>query len=177
MKSRSTHKQSPLSDEMEDRKMQKEENGINIKKGLAYDQNAWIDYLGGVRERLDAYEKTGAENEANNAEYKNAFIDDLHKWKEDNKKKILKYAGEYEDAINEEYVNKLYYNSRPLSLRYALHSCKIMVITANPVELAILHSRMAKRNSRKIRKIVAGNVVYFTFRWGEYEVVHLHQLE
>lgn len=57
-----------------------------------------------------------------------------------------------------------------------LKRCKILIVTANPIEKATLHSLMAERNpKRKILRFICDTNVYYVFKWGKYWVAHVHQ--
>lgn len=103
--------------------------------------------------------------------------------------KIINCMRTYEETHHEElsiayeaYENgksgELFYsNFRPLDeskMKRFFKRCEIMIVTANPIEKAILHHYIGKKNKKIIRFIFNTNV-YYLFEWGKYSVVHVHQ--
>lgn len=160
--------------------MRKEEKPEDNKtdRPLRYNHEKWEKFLQSAKKRQGNEKEGGKENcETENDEYHDRIRRLIQAYKRDHASEILKYNKEYEYAIEEEYVNKLYKNRSDIFLNCCLRKCKVMILTANPVEMAILHREMTRGNRQVIKKIVSGNIVYFIFKWGKYKVVHLHQLE
>lgn len=55
-----------------------------------------------------------------------------------------------------------------------LSKCKVLIVTANENERNILHYKIMNTGS-EITRIIYGNVAFFIFQWGAYNVVHVHQ--
>lgn len=83
---------------------------------------------------------------------------------------------EYEDAGTKEFNDKYYCTLDAKELDDALSMCAVMIVTANDIEKAILHSEIAKTGS-KISRFIGRQNSYFIFKWGKYYVAHVHQGE
>lgn len=151
---------------------------------INYDSSKWADFLGVAQERMDYKQKSGlnyteqSDKEDLGAywEYEKVFIAKMREYEEEHSDNLNKCFDHYKTAIGQDFFNRNYCLLKEKQLRSVLSRCKVMVLTANSIERAILHFEMAKRG-QKIRRIISGNNVYFVFEWGKYWGAHVHQTE
>lgn len=110
------------------------------------------------------------------AEYKNAFVNHMREYDKEHSKSLNESLSHYEKAISSDFSDENYVFLKEKKLEDALSRCKVMVLTANPIEKAILHYEMVQKK-QKIRRIISGTNAYFIFKWGKYWVAHIHQHE
>lgn len=148
-----------------------------------YDLNAWEFYLN----RIEA----GRNFHEDHIEQEQCFIrkcmEDFHREKSSrfSEAKINPVSGpldelfDYLDWSNLERLQDTLYDYKDeTQLLKELTNCKVLVITANDVERNILHRQIHLMNSdEKIVRIIAGQVAYFIFHWGNYKIAHVHQYQ
>lgn len=91
---------------------------------------------------------------------------------------LLKEAyGLYKNGDSKSFIAQNMKNLDSSKLHY-LKRCKILIVTANPVERAVLHQYIINKNPKnKILRYIHGTNSYYIFRWGSYWVAHVHQYQ
>lgn len=155
------------------------------ENSVSYDSSKWADFFGSARERLQHEQKSFMNfmedsDEDSESEpykkYKDAFIYHMKCYENSHSPILNESFKHYETAISLEFFKENYRLLKGEDLNSVLSRCKVMVLTANPIEKAILHFKMTKQG-QKIRRIINGNNTYFIFKWGKYWVAHIHQTE
>lgn len=132
-----------------------------------YTQQKWAEFLDQAEKRRDtSYE-----------DYKEQFIDSMHGFASVHESNLNKCLSCYKEAISSSFCEKNYALISEKKLRTILSRCKVMILTANPIEKAILHYMIASQTKERIRRIICGNTAYFVFKWGEYWIAHVHQTQ
>lgn len=133
-----------------------------------YNSQKWISFL----------EK--AQQNKNSIEYdndRNKFLSLMRDYEQKNHEALTIYYNYYKEAISPDFYETHYVFLKEKKLRALLSQCKILVLTANPIEKAVFHFMMIRKSHRKIIRILNGNTVYFILKWGKYWVAHIHQSE
>lgn len=81
----------------------------------------------------------------------------------------------YYDAKTTEFFDENYKTINEKYIKSELSKCKVMVITANPIEKAVLHYKIVEKEKVKIIRILCETTVYYIFKWGKYWIAHIHQ--
>lgn len=143
-----------------------------------YTSHKWADFLDEAQNRLDLgkYE-----------DYKLKFLEFMQEYAKQHEEELNKYYNYYQTAKSQDFFEKHYVLLGEKKLESVLSRCKIMVLTANPIEKAIFHFMITKSNNEKIRttesnnekirRIISGNTAYYILKWGKYWVAHIHQTE
>lgn len=162
----------------ESRLLQEEKKEKNSMEGIMgkYSLKNWEQYLNEAEERIN---KQSSELQAapNYDDYKSAFINHMMKYEENHSKELDKYYNYYREAISPEFFSKHYVLLNEKRIKRVLSRCKVMVLTANPIEKAVFHHMIVEQTPEKIRRIICGNTVFFVLKWGRYWVAHVHQTE
>jgi len=90
---------------------------------------------------------------------------------------LTHYFDYYKKATSVDFDNENYLKLDEKNLKVALSQCKVLVLTANPVEKAVFHYLIRQQTREKIRRILCDDAVYFILRWGKYWVAHVQQIE
>lgn len=164
----------------------KEKETVLKEKGK-YTLEDWKKYLVETNERInsdnDKYE-----------EYGNKLKEFMREYDKKNKKDLNNAYSKYKEAKSTEFFNKYYEHLEDGDIEKVLKQCKIMVLTANPIEKAILHHHIIYNGSddqtldekaenkvdktsttNKIKRIIHENNAYYVFKWGHYWIAHIHQ--
>lgn len=146
------------------------------KRHAKYTARNWGDFLdhASMRHNHDSIAGDGSSTEVE--EYAENLKQAMRKYATDNCDALNECFENYKEGDSQEFFTKCYELADTEDLDAMLSKCKIMVITANPIEKAILHFEVAKSN-RKICRILGKQNVYFFFKWEAYWVAHVHQGE
>ena len=140
---------------------------------MQYNKEKWDKFLKKARKRRDA---KGKKHKKKYKKYEKKFRNGLNIFKKEHAEELVKYSKRYDFSTEKEFADKLYEEISADEIDRKLEKCKVMVITANPIEKAILHYEMAKGNLQKIKVIIHNDISYYVFEWGKYTVLHIHQL-
>lgn len=107
--------------------------------------------------------------------YEQELIDNLRCYVSKNKNELEMLNKIYEDmtSIYSFFCNYIILN--PKDLDVILYDCKILILTANSVEKAILHHFVIEYEKKQIYKILCDEESYFVFKLGRYWVCHVAQ--
>ncbi len=145
----------------------KKDSSSNVHHGK-YGIQDWDNYLKSATERLNSEELKML--------YKKNFINFMKDYNESKAFELQEAYGCYECAISTSFIDVFYELLDESEMKRVLTRCKILVITANPIEKAMLHFLILKKSEgRKIIRFICGTNAYFIFKWGEYWVAHIHQ--
>ena len=142
----------------------------NNKTKSRYDKNDWADFLKSARERRETYAYQYKEYEYKFKEYIRNQIST-----EENVDTLKKARSYYRDAINENYFNKNYVSIEDKYIKRILPICDMLIITANPIERAVLHHKVIDSGSCVLIRSICNTTAFYVFKWGKYWVVHIHQ--
>lgn len=81
----------------------------------------------------------------------------------------------YTEAKSHEFFNKYYITKEEKYFKRILPICKILVLTANPIERAVLHHKVVDSGSYVMVRSICNKTAFFIFKWGKYWVAHIHQ--
>lgn len=152
---------------METYRMKEEYTVHNMAQGK-YSPQKWVSFL------LKAQQNDSNSDYDNNRE---KFLEHMRMYEKRNHTALELYYSYYKKAISPDFFEKHYVLLREEKLHGLLSQCKVMVLTANPIEKAIFHYMMIEKSRRKIIRILNGNTAYFILKWGKYWVAHIHQNE
>lgn len=152
---------------METYRMKEEYTVHNIVQGK-YNPQKWASFL------IKAQQNDLPSDYDNDRE---KFLMYMRNYEERNGRALDLYYSYYKKAISPDFFEKHYVLLREDKLRGLLAQCKVMILTANPIEKAIFHYMMIEKSRRKIIRILNNNTVYFILKWGKYWVAHIHQNE
>ena len=110
-------------------------------------------------------------------EYKQEFLSFMREYADQHNEELDRHFKDYKTAISQDFFEQHYVLLAEKKLVSVLSRCKVMVLTANPIEKAIFHFMITERTNEKIRRIISGNTAYFVLKWGKYWVAHIHQTE
>lgn len=168
--------------------MSKEQKNQSLGfKHSKYEKEQWKAFLKKAQKRIESQKKyVNRTDEYAKPDETNVEVLSPYKIYDD---EIIEYMRSYEKLHHDELVQAhnayedgksgilFESNFRPLDeskmIQY-FKRCKILIVTANPIEKAVLHHCICERNEEIIRFVCDTNV-YFLFKWGEYWVVHVHQ--
>lgn len=133
-----------------------------------YNIHKWETYLDSAAKRLK-----GEESKEN---YRERFVSFMKEYDNLHQKDLKKAHECYNEAISSGFIEDSYELLDECDLEQLLSKCKVMVITANPIEKAVLHYCIIKKGeNRKILRVIRGTNAYFIFKWGRYWIAHIHQ--
>lgn len=95
----------------------------------------------------------------------------------DNMEELTQSFIQYYRANEFEFFEENYILMNPDDIYKELSKCQILVLTANKVEKAILHTNILFGTREKIKRIIRENSIYYIFKWGRYWICHVHQTE
>ena len=137
-----------------------------------FDKGDWADFLESAKDRRskkdDTYES-----------YKNKFRRYIKTVYENNSKNnsiLTESWNYYQDAIDINF-SRNYMKIKDKSIKYILPRCKIMLITANPIEKAVLHHKVVDNKTIIMVRSICSTTAFYVFKLGEYWVAHIHQSE
>lgn len=133
---------------------------------MSYNINNWIAYYNNARKRQE-------QSLANS--YEKDLIEDLRCFVSNMRLSLCKAYRMYKRMTSIRYFKKYYGNISPNNLDDYLYKCKILILTANPIEKAILHYFAINNGNKKIHKIIYDEESYFIFKINKYYVCHLAQ--
>lgn len=164
-----------------------EEYNEDNYEGKKYSSSDWKNFYQRARERHNYFYRKNDLSEAETSECKRNKDDNEYKKYEDKFKEAMRsYAEQHKRELNNslflykrtqhEYFGDNDYCSVPVKdLKAILAECKIMIMTANPIERAVLHSLMLKQDNSRIIKVIYECTDFYIFKWNSYWVAHLHQ--
>lgn len=141
---------------------------------VKYKNQNWRDFLEEAGKRQSNKNKEEVKNTIK--QYESGLKSAMRRYASDNCELLNECFDEYKRADSQKFSTEYYQLISEEYLDAILSVCKIMVITANPIEKAIFHSEIAN-SGQKICRIISGQNVYFIFKWGAYWVAHVHQGE
>lgn len=142
-------------------------NNTNPEHGIYYIQE-WGFFRNNALDRLKNSELKTYE------QYKDELVQFMRRYAEDKFEFLDEAYRCYKDAISREFTDSSYVLLDEYKLKKFLPCCKVLIITANSIEKAMLHFFIAQKDC-KIRRIICGTNAYFIFKWGAYWVAHVQQ--
>ena len=92
--------------------------------------------------------------------------------------KLLDCYRNYSDERSWEHPSPQYIPlKKKKSLLRSLRLCKVLVITANSVEKAVLHHEMRGQESNPIYQAIYDDIFFYIFKWGNQWIAHVPQDE
>ena len=145
-----------------------------VKEHAKYTARNWSDFLDHANVRHNSRNKDTSQKSID--EYAKNLKLAMQKYAEENRSTLDKCFANYKEGDSHKFSAKYYHSLDEEHLDAMLSTCKIMIITANQIEKAILHFEIAK-NNKKIYRIISKQNAYYIFKWGAYWVAHVHQGE
>lgn len=143
--------------------------GIMSKdKKTNYSTQMWKRFLEEAQERC-----TANDYEA----YREEFLEFMREYENSHEEELGTYYTWYEEAASKNFSDSNYIFTDSNRLRMELSKCRVMIITANPIEKAIFHRMICQKTKRRIVRIFYENTTYYILKWDEYWVAHIHQTE
>ena len=142
----------------------KEETTTCLNRGK-YDIEKWDTYLNSANERMNCMDDS----------YRTKLKEFMIKYAKENEKELKNAYSNYKDAISVEFVEEHYELLDESNLKEVLKNCKVLIITANQIEKAILHYCIINNKREKIKRVIYGTNAYFIFKWEKYQIAHIHQ--
>lgn len=143
----------------------------NISKPR-YGKSEWNEFL------REAKETQRFSEDSRNREYRIHLTSFMRDYYYEKQELLDSHYEQYKTAISEDFFDEHYMLLDERKMKAVLSQCKVMVITANLIEKAILHLCIINKNPlEKIRRIICGNNIYFVLKWGKYWVAHVPQTE
>ena len=139
------------------------ENKTNNSKHK-YTPKQWAEYLNNLENEKSIGYEDGLRK------YMRGFYDT-------NRDLLNEWLSAYYTTLSDEFFYHTYVRVKKRRIKRLLAKCKVMVITANPIEKAILHFIAVQQKGVKILRFFHGDIVFFVFRWNNYLVAHVHQGE
>ncbi len=151
--------------------MQNEKADMSKNNGK-YNVYKWKAYLKEAKDRIEN------KDDKTYSAYRADFNDYMKDYADKNAESLKTAYMHYKTAISAAFFDGHYELLAESRLKYVLKDCKIMVVTANPIEKAVLHFSVIQNSREKsggIKRIICGTNAYFVFRWGKYKIAHIHQ--
>ena len=131
---------------------------------------------------LDDAEKRRESAHEEYRSYKNDFIETMRAFESEYSRELNEFYQFYREATSPYFFSEHYALLDEEKTKQVLSRCKVLVLTANPIEKAIfhymvVHQERMSRSEKTIRRIICKNTVFFIFKWGSYWVAHVHQAE
>lgn len=142
----------------------KEEATTCLNRGK-YNIEKWDAYLNDANERMKCMDDS----------YRAKLKEFMIEYAKENSKKLEDAYSNYKEAISVEFVEEHYELLDESNLNELLKNCRVMIITANQIEKAILHHCIINNSREKIKRVIYGTNAYFIFRWEKYQIAHIHQ--
>ena len=151
------------------KKRKKEKNSSSIDKGK-YNKNKLNKFLRKAKKRRESKSK-----DIEYEKYEEAFKEFMRSYADARQKELDDALAYYNDAITTKFFNDNYITLNEKYIKYILSNCKIMIITANPIEKAILHHKAVACGSIIMTRLLCETTAYYVFKLGKYWVAHIHQ--
>lgn len=137
-------------------------------KNKKYCKDIWCEYFDKAAIRVD--------NEDGNV-YEEKLKSSMRDFLDNNEDELKKCYDKYKTVNTEDFFLTHYklFNEKDLSI--LLDKCKVLLLTANPIEKSILHYYIINEKQQKIIRILFDDVVYFIFKWDDYFIAHVAQNE
>lgn len=139
---------------------------MGVGKGK-YNRQKWKSFLDEAGKRT--------ENEKDYKNYEDSFLAFMREYEEKKKDDLEASLKYYKDATTTDFFNSHYISLNEKHIKFALARCKVMIITANPIEKAVLHHKIVDYGSIIMTRILCETTAYYIFKWGKYWVAHIHQ--
>lgn len=139
----------------------------NVEHKGKYTQQKWCEFLDQVKER----------QLTSNSNYKDDLLSSMKSYAIANAEDLRHWHRCYKEATTSDFFQDNYALVSEKKIKKLLSRCKVMVLTANLIEKAILHYMIAEHSKEKIIRIICGSTAYFVLKWGNYWVAHVHQTE
>lgn len=142
----------------------------DVREKRKYSHHEWNSFIDQANERIhtDSYD-----------EYYKEYTNTMNLYFRKNRKNLDESYQSYKEALSTDFLNDYYQRIDETELDKALRRCKIMVLTFDPIEKAILHYHIIKSFDKKYNsnnpKILFESEYYYIFKWGEYWIAHFHQ--
>lgn len=158
-----------------------------------YTAKQWQSFLEDAETRID--------NDDNVYSDTNSFTQDLisymQAFERDNFTELTACLEEYQTAVSDTFFFDTYKHIGERRFKKILSHCKVLVLTANPIEKAILHYRITnkrifvpepsynnlngeekearEKKKQRIIRFFCDDTVFYVFKWHKYLVAHVHQ--
>ena len=110
-----------------------------------YTQQRWANYLNSI----NSYDKS-KQDSGNKTRYMNDLIKSMRQYESENNENLKECYDNYKEAVSQHFFERWYDLEEKKGLRTLLSRCKVMVITANPIEKSILHFEIIRRSKNRI---------------------------
>lgn len=165
----------------------------NKKTGLPhakYKKEQWANFLNESYDRIESQKRfVNREGELPDIEknainktmspykcYENKIVEFMRKYESEHHEELDNAYSSYEDGKSEKIFKSRFQLMDESKMKRYFKHCKILIVTANPIEKATLHNCICKKNPKqKIIRFICDSNVYYLFKWGKYWVVHVHQ--
>lgn len=165
-----------------------ENQDVEFKRGK-YQKCHWADFLKEAYDRIDTQKRyINQEGEFTDIDqsivfpnspyrsYDDKIVDYMRKYEERHHSELNEAYSAYENGKSGEFFEERFKVIDESKMRRYFKRIKILIVTANPIEKAILHNYICKKNPKqKIIRFICDSNVYYMFKWNKYWVVHVHQ--
>jgi len=144
-----------------------------------YNSNSWENFLSEAQKRSDDKYKLstlGDDSEDLYETYKKSFKEEMRAYENVNSALLDKSYKKFKNAENTDF-NQRYIYMYDKDLKIALSQCKVLILTANPIEKAVFHFCITEQTKEKIRRFRYKELFVYVLKWGRYWVAHIPQLE
>ncbi len=155
-----------------------------------YKKEQWANFLNESYDRIESQKRyVNREGEFSDIEenitnklespykcYENEIVEFMRKYELEYHKELVDAYSLYEDGKSGDFFESRFQLMDESKMKRYFKHCKILIVTANPIEKATLHHCICQKNPRKkILRFICDSNVYYLFKWGKYWVVHVHQ--
>lgn len=165
----------------------------NKKLGLKhrkYTKEQWANFLKEAYDRIESQKRfVNREEEFSDIEenttnklispykcYENEIVEFMRKFESEHHEVLENAHSSYKNGKSAELFESRFQLMDESKMKRLFKHCKILIVTANPIEKATLHHCICQKNSKqKILRFICDSNVYYMFKWGKYRVVHVHQ--
>lgn len=143
---------------------------MNNNEKQGYSKEDWIYFLDKASSRI--------ENNHSYKDYEKYLRDTVQKFAMEYSDDLERSLEEYREAVSPRFAADHYRDVPNYKvLEQYITDCKIMVLTANPVEKAIFHYKMCEESNNHIWRFIGEKAAFYFLNWGKYHVIHVHQTE
>lgn len=165
----------------------------NKKTGLKhgkYTKDQWANFLNESHDRIKSQMRfVNRESEFSDIEenttnkpmspykhYENEIVEFMKTYETEHHEELDNAFSSYTDGKSGKFFENRFQVMDENKMKPYFKHCKILVVTANPIEKATLHHCVCQKNPKqKILRFICDANVYYMFKWGKYWVVHVHQ--
>lgn len=154
-----------------------------------YQKCHWEDFLKESHERIEKQKRfVNREGEFDGVDenvmisktpyrdYDNQVINFMRTYEKEHRKALSDAYLLYEESKSERFFENWFQFMDESKMKRNFKRCKILIVTANPIEKAMLHSCICQKNpQQKIIRFICDSNVYYVFKWNQYWVTHVHQ--